>query len=245
MDFKGKNILVTGSNRGIGREIALSFARLGGNIVINGSKSINQELISELEGMGIQTYGVIGDVSNYEEAKRMISDIEENIGKIDVLVNNAGITKDELIIRMKPEEFQDVIKVNLVGTYNMTSIVVKSMLRRRTGAIINISSVVGLVGNIGQSNYAASKAGIIGFTKSIAREVAGRSITVNAIAPGFIETSMTEVLSDKIKEQAKVGIPMNKFGTARDVAEAAIFLAGANYITGQVINVDGGMVMNG
>ena len=175
----------------------------------------------------------------------MIQETQEKLGPITILINNAGITNDKLMLRMKPEEFDQVLKINLVGTFNMTQQVLKKMLKQREGAIINLSSVSGLIGNVGQANYAASKAGVVGFTKSVAREVAPRGITCNAIAPGFIQTDMTDVLSDKVKEQVTQNIPLQRFGQVEDIAQTAIFLAKNPYITGQVINVDGGLVMHG
>ncbi len=189
--------------------------------------------------------GVSGDISDFEEAGRMIQETQEKLGPITILINNAGITNDKLMLRMKPEEFDQVLKINLVGTFNMTQQVLKKMLKQREGAIINLSSVSGLIGNVGQANYAASKAGVVGFAKSVAREVAPRGITCNAIAPGFIQTDMTDVLSDKVKEQVTQNIPLQRFGQVEDVAQTAIFLAKNPYITGQVINVDGGLVMHG
>ena len=173
----------------------------------------------------------------------MIKECEESLDSIDILINNAGITKDQLLLRMKPEDFDAVMDINLKGTFNMTQQVLKKMMKKRAGVIINLSSVVGLIGNVGQSNYAASKAGVIGFTKAVAREVAPRGITCNAIAPGFIKTDMTDELNDKVKEQMEGQIPLKCFGSVEDVANAALFLAQNSYITGQVLNVDGGMVM--
>ena len=245
MDLKGKVTFITGSTRGIGLAIAKAFAQAGANIVLNGRSAISAELIAEIEAFGVKCIGVSGDISDFEEAGRMIQETQEKLGPITILINNAGITNDKLMLRMKPEEFDQVLKINLVGTFNMTQQVLKKMLKQREGAIINLSSVSGLIGNVGQANYAASKAGVVGFTKSVAREVAPRGITCNAIAPGFIQTDMTEVLSDKVKEQVTQNIPLQRFGQVEDVAQTAIFLAKNPYITGQVINVDGGMVMNG
>ena len=194
---------------------------------------------------GIKFYTVKGDVSSFEESERFVKEAIEKAGKIDVLVNNAGITKDTLIARMKKEDFESVIDVNLVGTFNVTKNVISHMIKNRKGRIINISSVVGVSGNAGQTNYSASKAGIIGFTKSLAKEVGSRNILVNAVAPGFIETNMTDVLKDNIKEEIEKAIPLKRMGTPKDVANVVKFLASedASYITGQVINIDGGMVM--
>ena len=245
MDLKGKVTFITGSTRGIGLAIAKAFAQAGANIVLNGRSAISVELISEIEAFGVKCIGVSGDISDFEEAGRMIQETQEKLGPITILINNAGITNDKLMLRMKPEEFDQVLKINLVGTFNMTQQVLKKMLKQREGAIINLSSVSGLIGNVGQANYAASKAGVVGFTKSVAREVAPRGITCNAIAPGFIQTDMTDVLSDKVKEQVTQNIPLQRFGQVEDVAQTAIFLAKNPYITGQVINVDGGLVMHG
>ena len=245
MDLKGKVTFITGSTRGIGLAIAKAFAQAGANIVLNGRSAISAELIAEIEAFGVKCIGVSGDISDFEEAGRMIQETQEKLGPITILINNAGITNDKLMLRMKPEEFDQVLKINLVGTFNMTQLVLKKMLKQREGAIINLSSVSGLIGNVGQANYAASKAGVVGFTKSVAREVAPRGITCNAIAPGFIQTDMTDVLSDKVKEQVTQNIPLQRFGQVEDVAQTAIFLAKNPYITGQVINVDGGLVMHG
>ena len=245
MDLKGKVTFITGSTRGIGLAIAKAFAQAGANIVLNGRSAISAELIAEIEAFGVKCIGVSGDISDFEEVGRMIQETQEKLGPITILINNAGITNDKLMLRMKPEEFDQVLKINLVGTFNMTQQVLKKMLKQREGAIINLSSVSGLIGNVGQANYAASKAGVVGFTKSVAREVAPRGITCNAIAPGFIQTDMTDVLSDKVKEQVTQNIPLQRFGQVEDIAQTAIFLAKNPYITGQVINVDGGLVMHG
>lgn len=243
--LKGKTVVVTGSSRGIGRGIALAFAKEGANIVLNARKPIDEAVIAELEAEGIQTHVVLGDIQHFEEAKTLIETAKAVFGSVDVLVNNAGITKDMLLMRMKEEEFDAVINVNLKGTFNTIQHVSSLMLKQRSGVIINLSSVVGLTGNAGQANYAASKAGVIGLTKSVARELSSRGITCNAIAPGFIETDMTDVLSDKVKEMTINQIPLKRLGKVEDVANAAVFLAKNPYITGQVLNIDGGMVMNG
>lgn len=243
MDLKGKNVLITGSTRGIGLAIATAFAKEGTNIVLNGRGEISSDLLSEISSHGVTCIGVSGDISDFDSAARMVKEVEDQLGNIDILINNAGITNDKLLLRMTAEDFESVLKINLTGAFNMTQQVLKKMLKARSGVIINMSSVVGLMGNAGQANYAASKAGLIGFTKSVAREVAPRGITCNAIAPGFIETEMTEVLSDKVKEAATKTIPLGRFGATADVAQAAVYLAKSPYITGQVLNVDGGMVM--
>lgn len=187
----------------------------------------------------------IGDVSDFDSAKQLIDETKEVFGSVDILVNNAGITNDKLLMRMSEDDFDSILNVNLKGTFNTIRHASSVMLKQRSGTIINLSSVIGQIGNAGQANYAASKAGVIGLTKSAARELAARGITVNAIAPGFIETDMTDELSDKVKELSKQQIPLNRFGTVEDVAKAAVFLSENKYITGQVINIDGGMVMNG
>lgn len=242
-----KVAFITGATRGIGRAIALELANEGYNIALNyrTENEALETLKKEISELGVECYPVQGDVSKAEDSERMTKEIIEHFEQIDVLVNNAGITKDKLIQRMKEEEFTDVINVNLVGTFNITKNVIKYMTKKRYGKIINISSVVGISGNAGQSNYAASKAGIIGFTKSIAKELASRNITANAVAPGFIKTDMTNVLKDEIKEAIEGTIPLKRLGTAEDVAKVVRFLASddSNYITGQVINVDGGMLM--
>ena len=242
-----KVAFITGATRGIGRAIALELAKEGYNIALNyrTENEALETLKKEISELGVECYPVQGDVSKAEDSERMTKEIIEHFEQIDVLVNNAEIKKDKLIQRMKEEEFTAVINVNLVGTFNITKNVIKYMTKKRYGKIINISSVVGISGNAGQSNYAASKAGIIGFTKSIAKELASRNITANAVAPGFIQTDMTNVLKDEIKEAIESTIPLKRLGTAEDVAKVVKFLASddSNYITGQVINVDGGMLM--
>lgn len=242
-----KIALITGATRGIGKQIAVTLAKQGYDIAINYRKE-NDDLLDTqklIEQENQKCFAVQGDVSNFEECEKFVKEIIEQYGQIDVLVNNAGITKDSLIMRMKKEDFEDVINVNLVGTFNVTKNVVPYMMKARFGRIINISSVVGISGNAGQTNYSASKAGIIGFTKSLAKELASRNILVNAIAPGFIETDMTNVLKDEIKEEIAKSIPLKRMGTTQDVANLVKFLASeeSSYITGQVINVDGGMLM--
>lgn len=242
--LKNKTVIVTGAAKGIGRAIALRFAKEGCNIVLNYRSNVSDELIEEIKSYGVECLPFKADVSVYSEAETLIKESKKHFGSVDVLVNNAGITRDMLIMRMSEDEFDSVINTNLKGTFNTIRHVSSVMLKQKSGAIINLSSVVGLMGNIGQANYAASKAGVIGLTKSTARELAARGITCNAIAPGFIETDMTAVLKDDVKEAMLNTIPLKKFGQAEDIAEAAIFLAKNRYITGQVLNVDGGMVMN-
>ncbi|MHA4906157.1 3-oxoacyl-[acyl-carrier-protein] reductase [Streptococcus constellatus] len=243
MELKGKSVFITGSTRGIGLAMAHKFASLGANIILNGRREIGEELISEFSDYGVQVIPISGDVSDSTDAKRMVEEAIEKLGSVDILVNNAGITKDKLMLKLTEEDFEQVLKVNLVGAFNMTQAVLKPMTKARQGAIINVSSVVGLIGNVGQANYAASKAGLIGFTKSVAREVAARNVRVNAIAPGMIESDMTDVLSDKVKETTLAQIPMKRFGNTSEVAEVATFLARQEYLTGQVIAIDGGLAM--
>lgn len=242
-----KVALITGATRGIGRQIAITLSKEGYHIALNYRKE-NEELNNvkkEIEENQVECLAVKGDVSNFDDCEELVNQVIEKFGKIDVLVNNAGITKDMLLMRMKKEDFEQVVDVNLIGTFNVTKNVLSYMLKARSGRIINISSVVGISGNAGQTNYAASKAGIIGFTKSLAKEVASRNILVNAIAPGFIETSMTEVLKEEVKEEIAKSIPLKRMGTAQDVANSVKFLTSedSSYITGQVIQVDGGMLM--
>ena len=243
MELKGKNVFITGSTRGIGLAMAHKFASLGANIVLNGRREIDEVLVSEFSDYGVQVIPIAGDVSDSTDAKRMVEEAIEKLGSVDILVNNAGITKDKLMLKLTEEDFEQVLKVNLVGAFNMTQAVLKPMSKARQGAVINVSSVVGLIGNVGQANYAASKAGLIGFTKSVAREVAARNVRVNAIAPGMIESDMTDVLSDKVKEATLAQIPMKRFGNTSEVAEVAAFLARQEYLTGQVIAIDGGLTM--
>ncbi len=242
-----KVVFITGATRGIGKQIAITFAKEGYDVAINYRKE-NEDLENtkkEIEENGVKCFAVQGDVSSFEDCERFVKEIINEYGKIDVLVNNAGITKDTLLMRMKKEDFESVIDVNLVGTFNVTKNVIPYMMKARCGRIINISSVVGVSGNAGQTNYSASKAGIIGFTKSLAKEIASRNILVNAVAPGFIETNMTDVLKDEVKEAISKQIPLNRMGKAEDVANVVKFLASedSSYITGQVINIDGGMLM--
>ena len=243
MELKGKNVFITGSTRGIGLAMAHKFASLGSNIVLNGRREIDEVLVSEFSDYGVQVASISGDVSDSTDARRMVEEAIEKLGSVDILVNNAGITKDKLMLKLTEEDFEQVLKVNLVGAFNMTQAVLKPMSKARQGAVINVSSVVGLIGNVGQANYAASKAGLIGFTKSVAREVAARNVRVNAIAPGMIESDMTDVLSDKVKEATLAQIPMKRFGNTSEVAEVAAFLARQEYLTGQVIAIDGGLTM--
>ena len=243
MKLENKNVFITGSSRGIGLAIAHKFASLGANVVLNSRGEISEELLAEFKPYGVKVLAISGDVSDFADAKRMVDQAIEELGSVDVLVNNAGITQDTLMLKMSEEDFEKVLKVNLTGAFNMTQSVLKPMIKAREGAIINMSSVVGLMGNIGQANYAASKAGLIGFTKSVAREVANRNVRVNAIAPGMIESDMTAVLTDKVKDAMLAQIPMRQFGQAEQVADVAAFLASQDYLTGQVIAIDGGLTM--
>ena len=243
MNVKNKNVFVTGSTRGIGLAIAHRFASLGANVVLNGRSEISAELIDSFKDYQVKVIVISGDVSQFDDAKRMVDEAIAKLGSVDILVNNAGITNDKLMLKMTEADFESVLKVNLTGAFNMTQSVLKPMTRARQGAIINLSSVVGLTGNVGQANYAASKAGLIGFTKSVAREVAARGVRVNAIAPGFIESDMTDAIPEKMQEAILAGIPMKRIGKAEEVATVASFLAEQEYLTGKYIAIDGGMAM--
>ena len=243
-----KVALITGGSRGIGEKIAERFAQAGYNLIINYVSNIEnvEELEAKIKGnANIEILFIQSDVTSFESCENMVNEAIKKFGHIDVLVNNAGITKDTLLMRMKEEDFDKVINVNLKGTYNVTKNVIPYMMKQKYGKIINISSVVGVSGNAGQANYAAYKAGIIGFTKSVAKELASRNILANCVAPGFIKTDMTDVLSDSVKESINSQIPLKKMGTAEEVANAVYFLGNEEntYITGQVLNVDGGMLM--
>ena len=245
--LSGKVAIVTGASRGIGRETALTLAGYGATVIVNycGSKDKAEAVVEEITAAGGTAKAYQGDVSDFDVAKEMITSVKKEFGSIDILVNNAGITKDGLLMGMSEEDFDQVIDVNLKGTFNMMRFVSRQMLRQRSGRIISMASVVGIAGNAGQANYAAAKAGVIGFTKSVAKELAARGIRVNAIAPGFIETDMTDAIPEKIREGMLETIPLRRGGKAEDVANAVAFLASddAGYITGQVLKVDGGMVM--
>lgn len=239
--------LVTGASRGIGRAIALQLAEDGMDIIVNyaGSKDKADEVVSLIEQMGRRAVAIQANVSVKDEVVQMIKTIVDEFGTIDVIVNNAGITRDNLMMRMKPEEWQDVIDTNLTGVFNVVQAVTRQLLKQRQGTIINISSIVGSIGNAGQANYVAAKAGVEGLTKTFARELASRGITVNAIAPGFIVSDMTDQLNEDIQNKMKEQIPLGTFGDVKDIAYAASFLASdkAKYITGQTLHVNGGMVM--
>jgi 3-oxoacyl-[acyl-carrier protein] reductase len=243
----GKVAVVTGASRGIGRAIALHLAEAGADVVVNyaGSENAAQEVVQQIEALGRKAVKARADVSSSQEAEDLIKLAIETFGKIDILVNNAGITRDNLIMRMKEEEFDQVIAINLKGVFNCIKAVTRPMMKQRSGRIINISSVVGVLGNPGQANYVAAKAGVIGLTKATAKELATRGITVNAVAPGFIETDMTDKLASEMREQLLKQIPLERLGQPEDIAKAVRFLASddASYMTGQTIHVDGGMYM--
>ncbi|HCU7038390.1 TPA: 3-oxoacyl-[acyl-carrier-protein] reductase [Staphylococcus aureus] len=242
-----KSALVTGASRGIGRSIALQLAEEGYNVAVNyaGSKEKAEAVVEEIKAKGVDSFAIQANVADADEVKAMIKEVVSQFGSLDVLVNNAGITRDNLLMRMKEQEWDDVIDTNLKGVFNCIQKTTPQMLRQRSGAIINLSSVVGAVGNPGQANYVATKAGVIGLTKSAARELASRGITVNAVAPGFIVSDMTDALSDELKEQMLTQIPLARFGQDTDIANTVAFLASdkAKYITGQTIHVNGGMYM--
>lgn len=247
MLLEEKIAVVTGAARGIGRGIALALAREGAMVVVNynGSADRAAEVVGEIEANGGKAVAIQCNISDFEAAKDFYTAVVKEYGKIDILVNNAGITKDNLVMKMSEEEFQSVIQTNLAGTFHGIRFVSRFMMKQRCGRIINIASVSGVTGNMGQANYSASKAGVIGLTKAVAKELASRNITVNAVAPGFIETEMTDVLSDSVKEAAVATIPLGRFGKVEDIAETVVFLASdrAKYITGQVLCVDGGIAM--
>jgi 3-oxoacyl-[acyl-carrier protein] reductase len=245
MRLKDKVALITGGARGIGRAIAMAFAREGADIVI---ADVNQEeaekTAGEIAALGRKSLAIQLDVTDYQKAEEAVNKILDKLGKVDILVNNAGITRDALLLRMNEADWDAVINVNLKGTFNCTKAAARPMIKQRSGKVINIASIIGIIGNAGQANYAASKAGIIALTKTAAKELAMRNINVNAVAPGFIQTEMTARLPEDIKQKMKEAIPLNRFGSPDDVAAVCLFLASeeANYITGQVIVVDGGMV---
>ncbi|MDE5189042.1 3-oxoacyl-[acyl-carrier-protein] reductase [Staphylococcus epidermidis] len=242
-----KSALVTGASRGIGRSIALQLAEEGYNVAVNyaGSKDKAEAVVEEIKAKGVESFAIQANVAKGDEVKEMIKEVVSQFGSVDVLVNNAGITKDNLLMRMKEQEWDDVIDTNLKGVFNCIQKVTPQMLRQRIGAIINLTSIVGAMGNPGQANYVATKAGVIGLTKTAARELASRGITVNAVAPGFIVSDMTNALSDDLKDQMLEQIPLKRFGEDTDIANTVAFLASdkAKYITGQTIHVNGGMYM--
>lgn len=245
--LQGQTALVTGASRGIGRAIALALAEAGADVAVNyaGSQSAAEEVVAEIQAMGRKAFAIQANVGESDQVESMVKQVLDAFGKLDILVNNAGITRDNLIMRMKEEEFDQVININLKGVFNCIKAVTRPMMKQRYGRIINISSVVGVLGNAGQANYVAAKAGVIGLTKSSARELASRGITVNAVAPGYIETDMTDKLSEEIRAQILQTIPLARLGQPGDIAKAVRFLASedAAYMTGQTIHIDGGMAM--
>lgn len=242
----GKTAIVTGASKGIGREIAKRYAEEGANVAFTYLSNVEkgQALEAELNGMGIKAKGYRSDASNFDEAQKLVDDVMAEFGQLDILVNNAGITKDGLLMRMTEDQWDTVIEINLKSVFNLVKAAIKPMMKARAGSIVNISSIVGLQGNAGQSNYSASKSGMLGFTKSVALELGSRGIRSNAIAPGFIETEMTAVLDEKLVAEWKAGIPLKRIGQGKDVADSAVFLGSdlSSYITGQTIQVDGGML---
>lgn len=247
MKLEGKTALVTGASRGIGREIALELARQGANVVINfaGSEAKANEAAEEIKAMGREAFAIQGDVSDPDAVAAMVKETIDRFGSLDILVNNAGITRDNLLMRMKESEWDDVININLKGVFLCTKAVTRQMMKQRNGRIINIASIVGVSGNPGQANYVAAKAGVIGLTKTAAKELSSRNINVNAIAPGFITTDMTEKLTEDVKAEMLKQIPLARFGEPSDIAKAVVFLASddSSYMTGQTLHIDGGMVM--
>ncbi|KAF6574389.1 3-oxoacyl-[acyl-carrier-protein] reductase [Paenibacillus sp. SEL3] len=245
--LSGKTALVTGASRGIGRSIALALADAGANVAVNyaGSEAAATEVAEQIRAKGVEAITVQANVGRADEADQLIKDVIGAWGKIDILVNNAGITRDNLIMRMKEEEFDQVIETNLKGVFNCLKAATRPMMKQRSGRIINISSVVGVLGNAGQANYVAAKAGVIGLTKSSARELASRGITVNCVAPGFIDTEMTQVLADDLRDNMLSGIPLARLGRPEEIADVVLFLASdaSSYMTGQTLHVDGGMYM--
>ncbi len=247
MKLQGKAALVTGASRGIGREIALELARQGANVAVNysGSEARALEVVAEIQSLGREAFAVQCDVANSESVTDMVKRTIEQFGKLDILVNNAGITRDNLLMRMKDDEWDSVINTNLKGVFLCTKAVTRQMMKQRSGRIINIASIVGVSGNAGQANYVAAKAGVIGLTKTAAKELASRGITVNAVAPGFITTDMTDKLTSEVKEAMLTQIPLARFGEPKDIANVVTFLAAedSSYMTGQTLHIDGGMVM--
>lgn len=245
--LQGKSALVTGASRGIGRSIALELAKQGANVAVNfaGSEAKAQSVVEEIEHLGVKSFKVQADVANEDQVKAMVKEVANEFGSLDILVNNAGVTRDNLLMRMKETEFDQVINTNLKGVFQCTKAVSRQMMKQKYGRIVNVASIVGVSGNPGQANYVAAKAGVIGLTKSTAKEFASRNILVNAVAPGFISTDMTDALTDEQRESMLALIPLAKLGTPEEVAKVVRFLASddASYITGQTIHIDGGMVM--
>jgi 3-oxoacyl-[acyl-carrier protein] reductase len=247
MKTEGKNALVTGASRGIGREIALELARQGANVAVNyaGSEKMANDVVAEIKSLGRKAIAVQADVADGDSVSTMMKQVVEQFGTIDILVNNAGITRDNLLMRMKEEDWDAVIDTNLKGVFLCTKAVTRQMMKQRSGRIINISSIVGVGGNAGQANYVAAKAGVIGLTKTTAKELASRGITVNAVAPGFITTDMTDQLNEDVKAEMLKQIPLARLGEPQDIAKVVVFLASedSRYMTGQTLHVDGGMIM--
>jgi len=247
MKLQGKTALVTGASRGIGREIALELARQGANVAVNyaGSEASANEVVDQIKALGQDAFAIQCNVSDSESVGEMVKQTIEKFGSLDILVNNAGITRDNLLMRMKEDEWDDVINTNLKGVFLCTKAVTRQMMKQRSGRIINISSIVGVSGNPGQANYVAAKSGVIGLTKTTAKELSSRGITANAIAPGFITTDMTDKLSEEVKSEMLKQIPLARFGEPSDIANVVVFLASddSKYMTGQTLHVDGGMVM--
>lgn len=247
MTLKGKNALVTGGYRGIGKAIALKLASMGADVIINdiAAPEVAQETLAELRAFGVTAEAISANVANEEEVKKLADSVFERFGKLDILINNAGITRDGLLVKMKESDWDLVLDVNLKGVFLVSKAFIRKMMAARSGSIVNITSVVGIIGNAGQANYCASKAGVIGFTKSLAKEVGSKGIRVNAVAPGFIESAMTDKLSDEVKKNYMAGIPLRRYGSAEEIAEVVTFLCEdrSKYMTGQVVSVDGGMAL--
>lgn len=245
MHLEGKVAIVTGASRGIGRAVAINLAQSGADVVVNysGSEGAAQETVEAVQALGRKAIKIKANVANADEVAAMVEEAHKEFGHIDILVNNAGITRDGLLMRMSESDFDDVMNINLKGYFNMIRFATPVFVKQKSGSIINITSIVGVTGNAGQANYAASKAGIIGLTKSVAKEIGSRGITVNAIAPGYIDTDMTQALPEKIRNEWEKQIPLRRFGTVEDIAEACVFLAETKYVTGQVLNVNGGLYM--
>lgn len=247
MTLKGKNALVTGGYRGIGKAIALKLASMGANVIVNdiGEPETAIDTVNEIRGLGVESEAIQANVAVEEEVNGMIAKVIEKFGRIDILINNAGITRDGLLMKMKESDWQSVLDVNLKGVFLCTKAVVRPMMLQKSGSIVNITSVVGITGNAGQSNYSASKAGVIGFTKSIAKEIGSKGVRVNAVAPGFINTKMTEALPEEVKKAYMANIPLKRYGEPDEIAEVVAFLCEdrSRYMTGQVLKVDGGMAL--
>lgn len=247
MTLKGKNALVTGGYRGIGKAIALKLASMGADVVINdiAAPEVAQETLAELRAFGVTAEAISANVTKEDEVQELADSVFERFGKLDILINNAGITRDGLLVKMKESDWDQVLDVNLKGVFLVSKAFIRKMMAARSGSIVNITSVVGIIGNAGQANYCASKAGVIGFTKSLAKEVGARGVRVNAVAPGFIESAMTDKLSDEVKKNYMAGIPLRRYGSTEEIAEVVTFLCEdrSKYMTGQIISVDGGLAL--